>query len=170
MRANRTITRLAVLGTVAVGLGPASASGNPLLSGYGRPGEASQVILGAALLNGPRGGGAGGGGAGGGSGRTTPPSSNGAPDGGQGSNASSGACCGPQSGSAAKARRSTGNGGETAVSGQVNDDATREPLASSSAGLAASDVVLICLALAALALTAALTRRLARTNASGPHA
>jgi hypothetical protein len=38
---------------------PAGALASPLLSGYGGPGEGSQVILGSALVNGPRGGGGG---------------------------------------------------------------------------------------------------------------
>jgi hypothetical protein len=45
--------------TLAAGLAfaPSLASANPLLSGYGGPGQGSQAILGSALLNGPRGGG-----------------------------------------------------------------------------------------------------------------
>lgn len=41
---------------VVAGL-PASASASPLLSGYGGPGQGTQAILGASLVNGPGGGG-----------------------------------------------------------------------------------------------------------------
>lgn len=51
---------------------PAGAAASPLLSGYGGPGAGSQVILGSALVNGPRGGGGGGGGSANGGGPTAP--------------------------------------------------------------------------------------------------
>ena len=51
---------------------PAGAVASPLLSGYGGPGAGSQVILGSALVNGPRGGGGGGGGSASGGGPSAP--------------------------------------------------------------------------------------------------
>ena len=50
------IPHVAVLCALCLGA-PAGALASPLLSGYGGPGEGSQVILGSALVNGPRGGG-----------------------------------------------------------------------------------------------------------------
>jgi hypothetical protein len=60
MRRHRTITLIAGLAVGVVCAVPANALGGPLLSGYGGPGQGSQSILGAALLNGGSGGGAGG--------------------------------------------------------------------------------------------------------------
>lgn len=74
---------------------PAVAQASPLLSGYGGPGQGSQAILGAALVNGPSGGG--GGSRGGGS---------------QSSPGSSAAVSGAQS-----APSSSSPGGQTARSG-----------------------------------------------------
>lgn len=48
-----------VLGLVL--LGPTVATGSPLLSGYGGPGQGEQAILGGGLVNGPSGGAPGGG-------------------------------------------------------------------------------------------------------------
>jgi hypothetical protein len=55
----RFLCRFTAVATLAAGLAfaPSLASANPLLSGYGGPGQGSQAILGSALLNGPRGGG-----------------------------------------------------------------------------------------------------------------
>src|SRR5207253_1711120 len=52
----RIITSVGLL-MVAAACTPAAAHGNPLLSGYGGPGQGNQAILGATLLNGPGGGG-----------------------------------------------------------------------------------------------------------------
>jgi hypothetical protein len=64
MRSQRNTTSIVVLVALAfMALTSASAFANPLLSGYGGPGQGDQAILGAALLNGPsEGGGSGGGG------------------------------------------------------------------------------------------------------------
>ncbi|TMK97734.1 MAG: hypothetical protein E6G34_08530 [Actinobacteria bacterium] len=57
MTSFRSITpHVAVLLGLCLGA-PAGALASPLLSGYGGPGAGSQVILGSALVNGPRGGG-----------------------------------------------------------------------------------------------------------------
>src|SRR2546430_16064392 len=52
----RIITSVGLLLTAAACM-PATAHANPLLSGYGGPGQGNQAILGATLLNGRGGGG-----------------------------------------------------------------------------------------------------------------
>jgi len=59
MKKLRTIIATVALLGVA-GACPLAAAANPLLSGYGGPGQGNQAILGSALLNGPRGGSSGG--------------------------------------------------------------------------------------------------------------
>jgi hypothetical protein len=59
MKKQRTIIAIVALLGVA-GACPVAAVANPLLSGYGGPGQGNQAILGSALLNGPRGGSSGG--------------------------------------------------------------------------------------------------------------
>jgi len=54
MKIQRTSAYLAAVVLVA-SLGCAQAAANPLLSGYGGPGQDGQAVLGAALLNGPAG-------------------------------------------------------------------------------------------------------------------
>ncbi|HEY1834670.1 MAG TPA: hypothetical protein VGG08_09555, partial [Solirubrobacteraceae bacterium] len=67
MRSHRKTTPIAAVLTLALAaLAPSAASANPLLSGYGGPGQGDQAIIGAALVNGPGQGGSGGGGGGGG--------------------------------------------------------------------------------------------------------
>src|SRR5258705_13375486 len=70
MKSRRKITPIIAGLAAATALIPASAQASSVLSGYGGPGQGNQVILGAALLNGPRGGS--GGGSGGGSSSTSP--------------------------------------------------------------------------------------------------
>ena len=71
MRSRRIIASAVICIAGLLAAMPAAASAGSLLSGYGGPGEGSQVILGASLVNGPRGGGGspGGGGSQGGSSR-----------------------------------------------------------------------------------------------------
>ena len=57
MRNRRTIPIFATTACLLLGVVPAIAKANPLLSGYGGPGQGDQAILGATLLNGPKGGG-----------------------------------------------------------------------------------------------------------------
>jgi hypothetical protein len=58
MRYRRNILIAAITACVAAGAAIAPAAiANPLLSGYGGPGQGDQAILGAALVNGPKGGG-----------------------------------------------------------------------------------------------------------------
>lgn len=66
MRSHRKTTPIAaVLALALTALSPSVADANPLLSGYGGPGQGDQAIIGAALVNGPGQGGSGGGGGGG---------------------------------------------------------------------------------------------------------
>jgi hypothetical protein len=67
MQRNRIIVSIAaLLAGVCAAVPTAALAGGPLLSGYGPPGAGAQTIVGAALLNGPKGG-SGGGSTGGGS-------------------------------------------------------------------------------------------------------
>jgi hypothetical protein len=68
MRRHRIIVAALVpLAGLGVGVPTAALAGPPLLSGYGGPGAGAQTIVGAALVNGPRGGSGSSGSAGGGS-------------------------------------------------------------------------------------------------------
>jgi hypothetical protein len=139
---------------------PALASS--LLSGYGGPGQGSQVLLGSALLNGP-----GGGGSGASAGST--------------SAAATASGSGTQLGAGRQARShghsDTARGSHAAAStprltappsiAEVYNAAERGASAPSTGtlGLSGSDLVLIALALGALAMMAVLTRRLTRLPA-----
>jgi hypothetical protein len=166
MRSNRTTTLIAVLLALALAACvPAAAGANPLLSGYGGPGQGDQAILGAALLNGP---GEGGGNSGGGGSESAPTSLE-AP-----SKASSSATKSARPRShharAAHPKASPGAPGTTSAT-PANGRGT--PLLNTSAaggsggtlGLSGGDLLYILLALAGLAMTALLTRLLVR----GPH-
>jgi hypothetical protein len=144
--------------TLAAGLAgawsalPATAHAGPLLSGYGGPGQGNQAILGSALLGGSAGGsgtsGRGGSGSRGGSSSAT--HSRGA------------------AGTLASSERAGALAGERGASSYP----AVEPRASRSGpalGLSAVDLAYILLAAAALALTGALTRRIARTRTAKGH-
>ena len=173
MKAHRTIIfRGGLVLALAVAL-PSGALASSLLSGYGGPGQGNQAILGAALVNGPKGGG----GSGGSSNSTSDSSTSGsghasAP---VSSSASSTKGGSEKSGSGRSARRSGGKSSQ--------EDA---PKASSSArglypaseripagqqagalGLSSADVVFIVLALGLLVFIGLLTRRLAQSSAAG---
>jgi hypothetical protein len=134
------------------------ASANPLLSGYGGPGQGSQAILGSALLGGP-GGGGGSGGAGGGS-------KGGGPVGGP-----AGATVGPRGHASGSSRSSRHPAGGT---GKPSSASPRTYIASSrlassdtdvgtqTLGISGQDLLFILVALGLLAATTALTRQLAR--------
>jgi hypothetical protein len=147
------------------GATPLTASANPLLSGYGGPGQGSQVILGAGLVNGS---GAGGGRAGGsqtsGSGEsvTSIAAALAAPAG-TGSNAPA------RSGRRTARARPAGRVGRSARQ-RVKRDASGADIVSRSTGqplLGISQTALagIVAAVGALILLGLLTRRLARTDA-----
>jgi hypothetical protein len=149
-RTNRTLA-VAALVVLSAALPAAAYAGNPLLSGYGGPGQGSQAILGSALLNGPG-------------------SSGGGPSGSSGTGAPS---------LEARSARGGNLAGSHAVKGRPGRQApgaAREPLTGSSGtypafersaatrpsglGLSGEDLLYILLVLAALACTALLTRRL----------
>jgi len=162
MTGNRAIiTTVALLASI-LSAGPA-ASANPLLSGYGGPGEGNQAILGSALLDGPSGGGGGSVGSGGAAG--------------SGGLASAGADAGlatvaPERPAASVARHDrTAAGGigtpsvegsQTQIAGSGSPAAQATVAGAQTLGLSADDVLYMLLALGALAVTGVLTRRLAR--------
>jgi hypothetical protein len=154
------------------------ALGDPLLSGYGSPGEGSQAMIGATLVNGPRGGGgsgsSGGGGASTGEGAVNlavPASSSSS-----GSSAATRGASGSKSGSArgSGATRSSGSG----ASGARTQSTDRTGFASYPrservvgaqtsfvSGVSGSDLVYALVALGCLLLTAFATMRLAKRTA-----
>jgi hypothetical protein len=157
---------------VALGaLAPACALANPLLSGYGAPGQGNQVILGSALLNGPRGGGGNGGSAGGtvslnaaatnGTGATAP-----------GRDASRGSAARGGLSTAGPPRNGAGGQGAGAAAGigkLYGTASIHVPLDSETLGLSGTDLLYIFLALGALACAGVFTRRLAGMTArEGP--
>lgn len=172
MKAHRTIIFIGGLLALAVAL-PSGALASSLLSGYGGPGQGNQAILGAGLVNGPKGGG----GSGGSSNSTSDSSTSGSGSASAPASSSAGSTKGgsESSGSGRSARRSGGKSSQ--------EDA---PKASSSArglypaseripagqqagalGLSSADIVFIVLALGLLVFIGLLTRRLAQTSAAG---
>jgi hypothetical protein len=155
---------LAPIAIAIAGAMPGAAQANPLLSGYGGPGQGDQAILGATLLNTPRGGG-GSSSSGGGSGEATAASLTAAPTGG-------GAAVGKLQGK--NGRRQPKRGAQASTSTQAVQAPTPSggsaPVAVASTGsdsggtlgLSGGDIVYLLLVLAALALTGVLTRQLAR--------
>jgi hypothetical protein len=161
---HRTIAVLAALFAAgAWSAAPAAAAGGPLLSGYGGPGEGSQEILGSALIGGAGGSGAGTGGSG--------------SAGAGGGESLAGAAIASTGSPAPSARRisgaSGGHGHGTAAAGQPAKrlaETAGEPVpAASAAGsqtlaLSGEDVAYMLVAIGALVLTGALTRRLAHLS------
>ena len=158
MRSHRMIRQIIALMAALTAAAPAAARANPLLSGYGGPGQGSQAILGATLLNGPSSGGGSGSSSGGGS-IGPPGSSTGA--------AATGTPGGHASGhsSSTNAARHVSTARGTRADGAVSPAALR---GSGSLGLSGTDVVYIILALGALGFTGALTRRLTQTTPRRP--
>lgn len=160
MRRQRLTITLTLVGLVVSALAAtAAAAANPLLSGYGGPGEGNQAILGSALLGGPTGGGgstSGGAGAEG-SGPTaasTDPTA--AARTAQRAHAPVAAGAGSRDGKASpgRARPYAPPPGLTSTQGRVAD--------SQAVVLSGTELLYVLLALGALVLTGALTRRLAR--------
>lgn len=171
MKRNRTITPLVGLCLALCLAMPVAAQANPLLSGYGGPGQGNQAILGSALLNGPAGGG--GGSAGGGSG-----------SGSSGENGSSTTATSVGSGrghrGASKHSSARGQSATPASSLERTAQARLDPASAYLAaerghtvgqsgvlGLGGRDVLYIILVLGALMLAAVFTRRLTQTTAAG---
>jgi hypothetical protein len=136
-----------------------AASASTLLSGYGGPGQGSQSILGAALLNGPSGRGGGGGSTGGG-----------------GSSAREVDLAAPttESSGPASSRRHPASGAARGPGARAHPPSAASKNASAAyialersrgsrplLGLSGSDLLYVVMGLGALALTAAVTRRLA---------
>ena len=145
------------IGTLAVIAATASvASANPLLSGYGGPGQGSQVVLGGTLL----------GGGGGGSSGEAPSATPLAPTG-TGSSAQTHPGSGPSAstGASARPRKVPGKAGTGVASGPAASLPAGYPGASAGQpplGISGQDVLYALLVLALLGVTGALTRELAR--------
>jgi hypothetical protein len=164
---------VALAAFVGLSLGaPTAAQASPLLSGYGGPGEGNQVILGSTLIGGPGGGSTTGG----------PPSasSNGSesnaaspPAGGAGAagHGSARTASGARRGRATATKSLQVSGGSLA--GQLYDRSYHalERTAGSSGpfGLSAAEIAYIVAAVAALAFTGVLTRRLNVTKTAKGH-
>jgi hypothetical protein len=188
MSSRRIITQ-AILCIAAVSAAmPAAAHGGSLLSGYGGPGQGSQVILGSALVNGPPNGG--GGSRGGGSGSEG--SSTGTGESSTAAKAASGVAAGavtrsggggntPTGGASHRhAARAGGHGSQAGrrVSGSLSGGSRPYPVSAREAavrraaegseplGVSGSDLLYILLALGALILTGFLTQRMAHTSAA----
>jgi hypothetical protein len=163
LRASATIATLLVAAIWSVT--PAAAAGGPLLSGYGGPGEGEQAILGSALLGGS--GGAGRGGAGSAGAQSSGEQALAAPtatSAAGGSRHASGASSHRMGGSTAPGRVTTSKDGQEAgtrsgPAASLTDAGGSQPL-----GLSSEDLLYILIALAALALTAAMTQQLARRS------
>jgi hypothetical protein len=167
-------TTLTLLALVLSTAPPANAASGSLLSGYGGPGQGSQAILGSALLNGPSGGSTGSGSTGSGS---SSASSSRAGTGSaatgkrrpSASGASRRASRRAHSGAAATSHGTRSSSGAARTYTASDEAATSQARAqgSSTLGLSGTDFLYLLLALAALALTAVLTRLLARPGRDG---
>jgi hypothetical protein len=174
MSKRRWIISIVLFLTALAAVTPALAGASPLLSGYGSPGEGNQAILGAALLNGPKGGGgAGGGGSGGGAARSESGAALSGTSEGAGQSAANaparthgGTAAAP--GGRGRARGGDRRAGRTAGSARPKSvplyptAATGATGGSRPVGLSADDFVYILLALGVLIFTGLFTRRLAR--------
>jgi hypothetical protein len=171
MRTYRTtISTLTLMMLVLTVGAPATASAGSLLSGYGGPGQGSQSILGTALLGAPSGGASGGGS--GGAGATS----------GEGSSTSAAPTSSAPTGAGGTAKspvhtsRSTrrsgsspGTAGKPSGKPSLGDTGAYAQTSSQASaggspalGLSGADIRDVLLALAALAMTGALTVQLAR--------
>jgi hypothetical protein len=149
---------------VTAALAPSAAGANPLLSGYGGPGQGDQAILGATLLNTP---GSGGGSSGSSSSASAADSSAAltVPSGATQSHAKPAGHAPRRHGTAhSVARSQTKATSPTSLpgGGPVRDVAATGSTGGGTLGLSGGDFLYLLLALAALALTGVLTRQLAR--------
>ncbi len=157
MRRHVSIAAATALLIPLVGLLAASASADPLLSGYGGPGQGNQLILGATLLGGE------GSGPSGGSGEGTTAA-------GAGSEASAGTAAGGGTSSTRTGGAGTRKGaaavrvhvrkGAIPAAGAVAGAASVSAVSTPTLGLSTGDWLLALAVLAVLFLTALLTRRL----------
>ena len=165
MKLARNIDRgVLVVATVALAL-PALARANPLLSGYGGPGQGSQALLGA-TLTGPRGGG------GAGSGGEAPPASAiEAPAARIGASQTLGTLSGTKHASTHVRRSQRGHGsapagaGTSGASGPVQTGlVSARGVHADTAGVSSGDLALILLGIGVVAATGILMARLARAE------
>lgn len=179
-----TSQRLTIAATLLVlsasAVAPATAAANPLLSGYGGPGEGNQAILGAGLVGGASGGGGAGAGASGlaqasgeGAGQA---SGEGAGIGARGSGEASVGSARGTRGGVASASGSHGSGKQRYAGAASAPGASARPSARASTpslaagneggsqtlGLSGADLLDVAIALATLLVIGAITRRLAR--------
>jgi len=165
---SRTVVAGAVFAGTAFGVAcPTGALASPLLSGYGGPGQGSQAILGAALLNGPSGGG-GSSGSGAASLSSAPPAPQvavGAGTAGSVQARGSDARQPDGSASAAGGQGPAGHVRRISPSGNALYPAFEPSASTGTLGLSGQNLLLIGLALAGVAVLAAVTVRLtARTS------
>jgi hypothetical protein len=170
MTRHRTIIRVVGLLLALCLVASVSARANPILSGYGGPGQGNQAILGSALLNGPAGGGggaAGGGSEGGGSsgenGSATAPTGGGSARGGHGGASRAHG----QSGTQGSSPQKIAQPGRDVSSAYLAAERGHSAGQSGALGLSGQDLLYIILVLAALTLAAVFTRRLTQTTAAG---
>jgi hypothetical protein len=162
MTRSRTITTTVTLTLLAFALSaPAFAGANPLLSGYGGPGEGSQAILGSALLNGPSGGG------GGSAGSVAAAAGGGLASAGAGGGLAAvsreaASAAGQGRGIADAARPASDTGSKTYVAASSSPASQAAVAGAPALGLSREDLLYILMALGALVVTGELTRRLAR--------
>jgi hypothetical protein len=144
----------ALVAVTAVLLAPVSAHANPLLSGYGGPGQGSQVLLGSALIKGPGGGGGSGGSRSGSAGATAQPSDQAA------------AGSSTAEGSSGRGRAATG-GNAVVGSGRLLPVHLAASASTDPLGLSATDLTFVALALCVLIATAILLGRLSGDDRKG---
>jgi hypothetical protein len=176
MKSRRIITpAIACIAAISAASPAAAPAASPLLSGYGGPGQGSQVILGSSLVNGPpKGGGGGSQGAGGLTG--TGESSSAAAAGRLGTATGSGevpaglvvhkhvSTTGPHGRNAKGVEVQGTSSGSGASSASPTHAAVRPAADSETLGVSGIDLLYVLVALGALALTAVLTSRIARTS------
>jgi hypothetical protein len=155
------ITAATLVAAALVGPAPVSAQASTLLSGYGGPGQGSQQIIGATLINPPSGGGGGSGGAGGGgsagAGETLAAAASVAAS----HAASNGVGVSGQPVSGARRPHQASTGAAHAYPPASGSPAPEPAVGSSALGLSGVDFVYIVLVLGGLVAAGALTRRLA---------
>jgi hypothetical protein len=152
-----------VVALALLAVAPAAAGANSLLSGYGGPGQGSQVILGSALVNPPGGGSGGGGGSsssGGGSGpqARTPNHGASSPEGPAGArNRGSGPHSAPSASKGGQASAGGAHGYTPALALAAHESGA----GSAPFGLSGTDLLYILLVLGGLLLTGVVTMRVA---------
>jgi hypothetical protein len=174
MKIHRSGPTLMTISALLVAALPATAYANPLLSGYGGPGQGTQVILGASLVNGPGGGGSsnGGGASKGGPSASVPasPAAEQGAVGGAGASGSHANAGGPRTANRGGPRGAHAGAGTGAASARASvlssgaypesEKSVAQP--SGGFGLSTTGLLEVLLALCALAATLVAVRRLTR--------